>query len=73
MNGQGGGDRCGGRGQGGHSTLKITGGRNVQTPFANFMGRGGEGGLPLIGVSGGRGGDMAPFAQQCPACNGAPM
>jgi hypothetical protein len=43
--GRGGGDRCGGRGCGGRANSAITGGRNVQTPFANFMGRGGQGGL----------------------------
>lgn len=48
MNGRGGGDRRGGHGRGGHSTLTITGGRNVRTPFANFMGRDGEGGLFLV-------------------------
>ena len=37
------------------------------------MGRGGQGGLPPIGVSGGCGGGMAPFAQQTPARNVAPM
>ncbi len=41
------------------------------TPFANFMGRGGQGGLPPIG--GGRGGDVAPFAQQNAPRNAAPM
>ena len=37
------------------------------------MGRGGQGGLPPIGVGGGRGGGMAPFAQQTSARNAAPM
>ena len=31
------------------------------------MGRGGQGGLPPIGVSGGQSGGIAPFAQQIPA------
>jgi hypothetical protein len=37
------------------------------------MGRGGQGGLPPIGVHGGQGGGMAPFAQQSSARNVAPM
>ena len=49
-----GGDRRGGRGRGGPANLTITGGCNTQTPFANFMGRGGQGGLPPISVSGGQ-------------------
>ncbi len=41
------------------------------TPFANFMGRGGQGGLPHIG--GGRGGGVATFTQQNAPRNAAPM
>ena len=41
------------------------------TPFANFMGRGGQGGLPPIG--GGRGGGVVPFAQQNAPRNAALM
>ena len=69
--GRGGGRRAGGRGRGGHSNFATTGGHNVRTPFANFTA--GKGGLPQIGSSGGRGGGMAPFAQQNPACNAASM
>ena len=70
---RGGGDRRGGRGCGGRANLAITGGRNTRTQFANFMGRGGQGRIPPIGVSGGRGGGITPFAQQSPARNAAPM
>ncbi len=69
--GRGGGQRSGGRGRGGRSNFATTGGRNVRTLFANFTA--GQSGLPPIGASGGRGGGMAPFAQQTPACNAAPM
>jgi hypothetical protein len=37
------------------------------------MGQGSQGRLPPIGVSGGQGGGIAPFAQQSPARNAAPM
>ena len=67
---RGGGDRRGGRGCGGRANLAITGGRNTRTPFANFMGRGGQGRLPPIG---GQGGGIASFAQQSPARNAATM
>ncbi len=52
------GGRQGGRGRGERANT----GRQGRTPFANFMGCGGQGGLPPIG--GGRGGGVAPFAQQ---------
>ena len=68
--GRGGGNRRGGRGRGERANSAITGGRNTRTPFANFMGRGGQGRLPPIG---GQGGGIAPFAQQSPARNAAPM
>ncbi len=58
--GHGGGQRAGGRGRGGYSNFVTTGGRNVRSSFANFTA--GQGGLPQIGVSGGRSGGMAPFA-----------
>ena len=40
-------------------------------PFANFTA--GQSGLHQIGASGGCSGGMAPFAQQTPARNAAPM
>ena len=46
-------------------------GRQGRTPFANFMGHLGLGGLPPIG--GGRGGGVALFAQQNAPRNVAPM
>ena len=61
----------GGR-QGGHGRgEQANAGRQGRTPFANFMGRGGQGGLPPIG--GGRGGGVAPFTQQNAPCIAAPM
>jgi hypothetical protein len=61
----------GGR-QGGHGRgERANAGRQGPTPFANFMGRGGQGGLPPIG--GGRGGGFAPFAQQNAPRNAALM
>jgi hypothetical protein len=71
--GGGGGERRGSRGRGGQANLATTGDCNTRTPFANFMGRGGQGRLPPIGMNGGQGGGMAPFAQQIPAHNAAPM
>jgi hypothetical protein len=50
-----------------------TGYRNAQTPFANFVGRGGQGGLPPISGGGGRGGGAIPFSQQTMPRNTAPM
>ena len=61
------GGRQGGRGRGEQANT----GRQGCTPFANFMGRGGQGGLPPTG--GGRGGGVAPFAQQNAPRNAAPM
>ena len=61
------GGRQGGRGRG----ERANAGRQGRTPFANFMGRGGQGGLPPIGV--GCGGGVAPFAQQNATRNAAPM
>jgi hypothetical protein len=69
--GRRGGQRSGGCGHGGRSNFATTGGCNVRTLFANFTA--GQSGLPPIGASGGRGGGMAPFAQQTPARNAAPM
>jgi hypothetical protein len=51
------GGRQGGRGRSKHAHVGPQG----RTPFANFMGCGGQGGLPPIGGS--RGGGVAPFAQ----------
>jgi hypothetical protein len=59
--------RQGGRGRGERANT----GRQGHTPFANFMGRGGQGGLPPIGGS--RGGGVALFAQQNAPHNVAPM
>ena len=52
------GGRQGGRGRGELANV----GRQGRTPFANFMGHGGQGGLPPIG--GGCGGGVVLFAQQ---------
>jgi hypothetical protein len=57
----------GGRGPGKHANTGCQG----HTPFSNFMGHGGQGGLPLIG--GGRGRGVAPFAQYSAQHNAAPM
>jgi hypothetical protein len=62
------GGRRGGRGRGEPANT----GRHGHTPFANFVGRGNQGGLPPIG-GGGRGGGIAPFAQQNAPCNAMPM
>jgi hypothetical protein len=61
--GRGGGKR-GGHGCGGRTNFTTTSGRNIRTPFANFAGRGGHGGLPPIGRERGRGSGVAPFTQQ---------
>jgi hypothetical protein len=68
-----GGGRHGGHGCGGHANFVNTGGRTARTPFAIFLGRGGQGGLPPIGGGGGRGGGALPFAQQAMPHNAAPM
>ena len=64
----------GGRGRGGRGRgERANTGRQGRTPFANFVGRGGnQGGLPPIG-GGGRGGGIAPFTQQNAPRNAAPM
>jgi hypothetical protein len=67
-----GGGRRGGPGRGGRTNFVNTGGRNVQTPFANFVGRGGQGSLPPIGRGGGRSGGVLPSAQQTTPRNAAP-
>ena len=61
------GGRRGGRGHGKRANAGCQG----RTPFANFMGRGGQGGLLPIG--GGCGGGVAPFAQQNAPHNAVPM
>ena len=68
-----GGGRRGGHGRGGRANFVNTGGCNAQTPFANFVGRGGQGGLPPISGGGGCGGGALPFAQQNMPRNTAPM
>ena len=69
-----GGGRRGGHGRGGRANFVTTaGGRTARTPFANFVGRCGQGGLPHIGGGGGRGGGVLPFAQQAMPRNAAPM
>jgi hypothetical protein len=67
-----GGGRRGGPGRGGRTNFVNTGGRNVQIPFANFVGRGGQGSLPPIGGGGGRNGGVLPSAQQTTPRNVAP-
>jgi rubrerythrin len=62
------GGRRGGRGCGERANT----GRHGCTPFANFVSRGNQGGLPPIG-GGGRGGGIAPFAQQNASRNATPM
>ncbi len=72
--GRGAGGRRGGHGRGGRTNFGTnTGGQNAQTPFANFVGRGGQGGLPPIGGGGGRGGGTVLFTQQTRQRNAAPM
>jgi hypothetical protein len=68
-----GGGRRGGHGRGGRANFVNTGGRNARTPFENFVGLGGQGGLPPIGGGGGCGGGVVPFAQQAMPRNAAPM
>ena len=68
-----GGDRGGGCGWGRRATLASTGGLNKQTPFVNLMGQGGQSEISPIGVSGRQGDSIAPFAQQTPTHNAAPM
>jgi hypothetical protein len=68
-----GGGRRGGSGRGGCVHFGCTGGPNVRTPFANFVGHGRQGGLPSIGSRGGQGGGVAPFMQQPMQRNVAPM
>jgi len=62
------GGRRGGRGRGERANM----GRHGRTPFANFVSRGNQSGLPPIG-GGGRGGGIAPFAQQNASRNVTPM
>jgi hypothetical protein len=62
------GGRRGGRGCGERANT----GRHGRTPFANFVGRGNQGGLPPIG-GGGSGGGIAPFTQQNVPRNATPM
>ena len=72
--GRGAGGRRGGYGRGGRTNFgPTTGGRQARTPFANFVGRGGQGGLPPIGGGGGHGGGATPFTQQNRPRNAAPM
>ncbi len=68
-----GGGRRGGHGQGGRMNFVDTEGCNAQTPFANYVGRGRQSGLPPIGGGTGRGGGVLPFMQQTMPCNAAPM
>ena len=73
--GRGAGGRRGGYGRGGRTNFgPTTGGRQARTPFANFVGRGGQGGLPHIGGGVGRGGGATPpFTQPTRPRNAAPM
>jgi hypothetical protein len=50
-----------------------TGGHNIRTPFANFVGRGGQSGLPPIGGGRGQISGVAPLMQQTMQRNTAPM
>jgi hypothetical protein len=59
-----GGGRQGGRGHSGRAHFGCTGGCNIHTPFTDFVGRGGQGGLSPISGGGGRGGGVPLFAQQ---------
>ncbi len=68
-----GGGKHGGRRRGGRTNFRTTGGCNIHTPFANFVGRGGQGGLPPIGGERGHGSGVAPFTQQNMQSNMAPM
>jgi hypothetical protein len=68
-----GGGKRGGRGRGGCTNFTTTSGRNIRTPFANFVGCSRQGGLPPIGGECGRGSRVAPFTQQSMQCNTAPM
>jgi hypothetical protein len=68
-----GGGRCGGLGRGGCTDFVNTGGHNAQTPFANYVGQGGQSGLPSIGGGTGRGGGVLPFTKQTMPRNAAPM
>ena len=68
-----GGGRREGHGRGGRANFVHTGGRNARTPFTNFVGHGGQGGMPPIGGGGGRGGGAITFAQQNMPRNVAPM
>jgi hypothetical protein len=71
--GCGGGRRGGSRGCGGRANFGRTGGCNVWTLFANFVRRGGQGGLPPIGGRGKQDGGVAPFIHQPTQRNVAPM
>ena len=72
--GRGAGGWHGGQGHGGCANFgSNTGGQNAQTPFANFVGRGGQDGLPPISGGGGSGGGALPFTQQTMPRNAAPM
>jgi hypothetical protein len=68
-----GGGRRGGIGRGGHANFVRTGGRNVRTPFADFVGCGGQGGLPPISGGGGQGGGLPFFMQHPTQHNVAPQ
>jgi hypothetical protein len=68
-----GGGRRGGHGRGGRANFVNTGDCNGQTPFANYVRRGRQCGLPPIGGGTGRGGGALPFAQQTMPGNAAPM
>ncbi len=67
------GSKRGGHGRGGRTNFTTTGGRNIRTPFANFVGRGRQGGLPPIGEECRRGSSVASFTQQNMQHNMAPM
>ena len=64
------GGRWGGCGHGEHANAGC---QNMHTPFANFVGCGGQGGLPPISGGGSCGGGGALFAKQNAPCNVVPM
>ena len=70
--GRGGGRRRG-HGRGGCANFVNTGGCNARTPFTNFVGRGGQSGLPPIGRGTRCGGGAGQFAQQTMPRNAALM
>ncbi len=63
--------RSGGSRRGGRAIFWRTGGHNVCTPFADFVGHCRQGGLPPISGGGGQGGRVPLFMQQLTQRNAA--